>query len=345
MATHPLITTIIPTYRRPALLCRAIRSVLAQSFPDFQMCVYDNASGDNTAATVVALRTVDRRIQYFQHARNIGSANNFNFGLARVDTEFFSFLSDDDILLPAFYETALASFKAHPDAMFSATEVAYVDERGRVIGHSNSGWKEGYFSPPAGLLAMLHGGHHPPTWTGILFRRKVIQEVGLLDREIDVGFDYDFLQRIAARFPFVLSNGVGALYVYEASSVSASCRLNSFWPGGLKVIANVADDARIPLRARIEAKRFLIDALKKTVFIYGRKAIKRGDPEEALMASKILKDHFHATGASMLLYWTAVCCRKFPVTHRLLTLASRLRPKRGEPKGDVDYSAYMQPES
>lgn len=53
VSQKPMITTIIPTYRRPRLLRRAIRSVLNQTYPHFQVCVYDNASGDETA-TIVA---------------------------------------------------------------------------------------------------------------------------------------------------------------------------------------------------------------------------------------------------------------------------------------------------
>jgi glycosyltransferase involved in cell wall biosynthesis len=53
--TKPLITTIIPTYRRPKLLRRAIKSVLNQTYLHFQVCVYDNASGDETAEVVSEL--------------------------------------------------------------------------------------------------------------------------------------------------------------------------------------------------------------------------------------------------------------------------------------------------
>ena len=52
MSVEPTITTVIPTYRRPELLQRAIRSVLDQSYPHFKICVYDNASNDRTPDVV-----------------------------------------------------------------------------------------------------------------------------------------------------------------------------------------------------------------------------------------------------------------------------------------------------
>jgi len=47
-----LITCVIPTYRRPQLLSRAVKSVLDQNFADFEIWVYDNASGDVTGRMV-----------------------------------------------------------------------------------------------------------------------------------------------------------------------------------------------------------------------------------------------------------------------------------------------------
>src|SRR5437016_10001362 len=100
---NPLIATIIPTYRRPKLLQRAIRSVLNQTYPHVQIRVYDNSSGDETASVVAELAKKDPRVKYHCHSQNIGSFKNFEYGLKQVDTEWFSILSDDDLILPEFY--------------------------------------------------------------------------------------------------------------------------------------------------------------------------------------------------------------------------------------------------
>ena len=110
----PIITTVIPTYRRPELLHRAIRSVLAQSYPHPRVCVYDNASGDETAATVAALAREDERISYHCHPTNIGPTANFAYGIERIDTPFFSLLPDDDYYLPEFFAIAMAGFPTIP---------------------------------------------------------------------------------------------------------------------------------------------------------------------------------------------------------------------------------------
>ena len=96
----PLITTVIPTYRRPAMLRRAIASVLNQTFADLRLCIYDNASGDETSDVVEEFRKRDNRVVYVRRPENIGASANFVDGAGRVETPYFSFLPDDDILLP-----------------------------------------------------------------------------------------------------------------------------------------------------------------------------------------------------------------------------------------------------
>ena len=110
----PMITTVIPTYRRPQLLRRAIRSVLDQSYPHFRLCIYDNASGDETGELVARLASQDTRIHYHCHQQNIGAQSNFIYGYSRVRTPFLHLISDDDFLLPGFFAQAIGALEGKP---------------------------------------------------------------------------------------------------------------------------------------------------------------------------------------------------------------------------------------
>src|SRR5208282_4578112 len=134
MPPEPLITTVVPTYRRPAMLQRAIRSVLDQTYPDFRLCVYDNASNDDTAAIVNALASCDSRIRYHCHSENIGAQDNFIFGLSRVVTPLVHLISDDDFLLPGFFAQATSALNKNPSAAFFSGGMLSADPDGRVRG-------------------------------------------------------------------------------------------------------------------------------------------------------------------------------------------------------------------
>ena len=284
----PTITTIIPTYRRPQQLKQAIRSVLQQTYPHFQVCVYDNASGDDTALVVAEMAKADPRVKYHCHPENIGAYNNFQYGLERADTPFFSFLSDDDLVLPEFYETALASFDSHPDAMFSATDVFHVGLQGRLLQMALETWTPGFYHPPDGLIAVLE--HGCSLWTGILFRRAVTEEVGLLDLETGTVADIDFILRMAARCPFVVSKHPCA--VFDHSTVRAPIPVEEIWPGVLKMTRNLTEDKSLPLDVRTYAERVLLGSFEKGLFRSGISYLFRGCADDARKVAALLRDQF-----------------------------------------------------
>ena len=107
------VTALIPTYKRPKLLRRAILSVLNQTHSNLQISVFDNASGDTTEKMVSQLKKNDTRIFYHCHSTNIGALQNFKYAFESVNTPYFSVLSDDDVLAPDFYTNAIEILKSH----------------------------------------------------------------------------------------------------------------------------------------------------------------------------------------------------------------------------------------
>ena len=88
------VTTLLPTYRRPKMLNRAILSILNQTHQNVQVCVFDDSSGDETEHVVCSLMKKDGRVKYYHHPNNIGALANFKFAFNHVDPPFFSILSN-----------------------------------------------------------------------------------------------------------------------------------------------------------------------------------------------------------------------------------------------------------
>ena len=195
-----LVTTLIPTFRRPELLKRAIVSAREQRGPGVRIKVFDNDSGDETAAVVATLARGHVDLQYHVHDSNIGAAANFAFAMRNIETPYFSILSDDDYLLPDFYARAVAALERQRDAAFWAGITLNVDARGKVWDARVAGWpREGLYSPPEGAFLMTSG--RAPVWTGVLFRTDVLTDWGYPDHEAGGPFDLDFLLRLAASRP------------------------------------------------------------------------------------------------------------------------------------------------
>lgn len=97
----PKLSIIVPTFKRPTLLKKAIKSIQEQDFKDLEIIISDDNSKDDTKDVVKKLQKEDERIKYFLNQNyKQGPNGNKNNGLDYANGEFISFLDDDDELLP-----------------------------------------------------------------------------------------------------------------------------------------------------------------------------------------------------------------------------------------------------
>ncbi len=227
------------------------------------MCVYDNASGDETAQIVADISKADDRVTYFCHSENIGMFENHKFGLDRVDTEYYSFLPDDDVLFPDFFQTVISGFIQHPDALISIADVVHLSPGGNIIRTSLESWLPGFYPPPTGLIAIAEHGHIE--FSGVLFKYETTDLVGPWDIEVGTANDLDFSMRIAAHYPLIVSKKPGAIFnQYNRTPHSFSESRVGF----SKVISNITTADSISnksknlienrLRAKLDSGLFLL---------------------------------------------------------------------------------------
>ena len=137
-----LITVITPTFERPELLERAIRSVRAQRYTRWEMLVVDD--GGESAKSVVA-SVGDERIRAFT-APHGGPAAARNAALDVATGEVVTYLDDDNTLDPGWLRAVAWAFRAHPehDVLYGAR---VIDDDERVHGRDERGWPWLQFNP------------------------------------------------------------------------------------------------------------------------------------------------------------------------------------------------------
>jgi len=278
---EPRITTIIPTYRRPKLLRRAILSVLRQTCRDFEIQVYDNASGDETRQVVEDLMVADPRIKYHCHPENIGLVENFAYGMERVSSPFFNF-----------FELALSALVKNTEAILFAGATITATRAGEIHDIPLARWRDGIYRPPEGLFEIIKSGH--PDFTGALFRREAMLMVGTFDRAIGNPFDADFFCRCAALHPVLASTEpCGVLFQHPArAAIQAPYSPFAYWPAHAKMAKNIARLRSLPREQRRHAYALMMRQTHRNVFLRGCKASVNSDPEQALLAATILRRSF-----------------------------------------------------
>lgn len=196
------ITVVIPTFNRAGLLQRAIASVLAQTYSDFNVVVVDDCSTDDTEIAVT--RFCDARLRYVRRAQRGSAAATRNTGIRAADGDLICFLDDDDEYLPGFLERMASAFAAcGSNVGFGWCGVQLVRRDGsNGVQISESHWQPKASGREQTYVAIL-GARQVGTNCGFTIRRDVVQRVGYFDEALLRCEDNDYLIRLAREFDFV----------------------------------------------------------------------------------------------------------------------------------------------
>jgi glycosyltransferase involved in cell wall biosynthesis len=184
---QPLVSVVLPTHNRAALLARAIDSVLAQTHAALELIVVDDASSDGTRETVLSVN--DKRVRYLRHAHNRGGSAARNTGVRAATGEYVAFLDDDDTWQPTKIERQLQQLAGH-DAVICGFRLR--TPAGDIPGSRADGAER---TVSASRLRRGYVG-----WgTSSLMLRRAVADTVPFDEELPVGQDWDVLIRVAQR--------------------------------------------------------------------------------------------------------------------------------------------------
>ena len=183
------VSVIIPTHNRKELLIRAIKSVLDQSYQDFEIIVVDDLGVSEDCVDF------DPRIKYFRVKSDGYIAYSRNIGIYKSEGKYIAFLDDDDIWLPGKLEKQIKKIQIPGTVMClsgmnTITEVNGIPTPDRI--HSKT-------ELHGNLLNMFIMNAHFGTPT-VIARHSVFNKVGtfFVDPQMKVGEDVDMFLRIAS---------------------------------------------------------------------------------------------------------------------------------------------------
>lgn len=179
MTAGSLISVIIPTYKRAALVQRAIASVRQQTYRNLEILVVDDASPDDTASVVRAIP--EPRIRYIRHEKNKGLPAVRNTGIRAARGELIAFLDDDDEWRNDKLEKQVRAMKGY-DAVL-------------CTGVSNGYPQRVHDGPDVTLDDLKKGSFNP---SALLAKAEVLRVV-MFDESLKQGEDWDAFIRIAQR--------------------------------------------------------------------------------------------------------------------------------------------------
>ncbi len=193
----PLVTVFIPAYNAGSFVAQAVNSVLAQSYPHYELIVIDDGSTDDTAAVLAPYRA-EPKVRLYRNPDNIGMAPTWNMGLKLAQGQLVAKLDADDFYEPNYLQTVVDFWRKQPQAglIFSGLNLIYPDGRREAEMFSLRSWVRNResFLPTLLQLCMLRS----PT---ICVRRDCYDHVGGFIEQMQIHADWEMWVRLAAHYP------------------------------------------------------------------------------------------------------------------------------------------------
>jgi predicted SAM-dependent methyltransferase len=198
----PRVSVFMPSYNHADYVAAAIKSVLEQSFQDFEIVVTDDGSDDGTPDIIAAFD--EPRLKLKRFPANRGAAFATNDAIRRCSGELLALLSSDDVFLPHKLERQVAFLDANPQvgAVFGYPEI--IDKDGKRAGSNSKFHSVGFQAENRSQAAwlrhfFLHGNClcHPT----MMIRRECYERVGLYDARFANVPDFHMWMRLVAAYP------------------------------------------------------------------------------------------------------------------------------------------------
>ena len=258
---YPFVTIGIPTFNRAALLKGCVTAALAQTYPNFEVVVSNNASPDDTSKVLSGFN--DPRLRVINQETNIGLLPNWNACIANAKGDYLVFVADDDRLSPSLLEQCVRLIKQQPNI---SSVVALSDLRAASLGRTKparaSKFHDTGIRDGTEILLDFLTDRITVTMCSVMMRTDLLQSRGGLPLDLPHTAD------VAAWAPLLLLGNSGfvnqacATFTYHNSSETARLGVEQIIVDGRKVADLVGRTAAIhvadPQRRKtiqIEAKR------------------------------------------------------------------------------------------
>ncbi|CAB3781800.1 glycosyltransferase family 2 protein [Pararobbsia alpina] len=217
----PLVTAVIPTYRRATMVRHAVETVLAQDYPALEVIVVDdNTDPDEQRGVREALANLGENVIVIPNARSKGACGARNTGILRARGEFIAFLDDDDLWLPRKIREQVALLERTP---YVAALCHYID-----VDVEFNHARRCRPSTPVLTRTQALGGECPTSTSLALVKKAVLVEAGLFDETLPSFQDFDMWLRCLAFGDFGYVDEAHVTFVQhggERTSVNLKRRL------------------------------------------------------------------------------------------------------------------------
>lgn len=223
----PLVSVVVPVWNAERFLAATIESVIAQTWPDWELLLADDGSTDRSPEIAASYaRSHPGRIRCLEHPgrANRGESATRNLGLRAGKGDLFAFLDADDVWLPEKLARQVPLLAERPEAGWLYGNTEYWFENGaRPSFAPPLGLPAGTLVEPPRLLTLfLRREAAVPCTCGLLVRRETVERAGGFDESFRSMYaDQVFYARLALTAPVLVDDGCWERYRQHPDSACA----------------------------------------------------------------------------------------------------------------------------
>lgn len=188
MKSVPRVSVIMPVYNAGPFVGQALKSILGQTFGNFELIIVDDGSSDRSGEIIRSFD--DERIVRIENGRNLGLTVSLNAALKKSRGEFIARQDADDLSLPERLAKQIAYLDSHPTVGLVGCAFSVINEAGRPLTDIRT------VVEPGEISALLLQ-RNPIAHGTAVFRRACLEQTGFYRQEFRYAQDYDLWLRIA----------------------------------------------------------------------------------------------------------------------------------------------------
>ena len=207
---RPLVTVLMALYNGGEYLKQSVRSVLTQTYADFEFLIIDDCSTDNSVETVRSFQ--DPRIRIITNEKNVGQTKSLNVGLREARGKYAARIDADDVALPNWLEAQVKFVQDNPQYSVVSAYGLVIDEKNRL--------HKSYNTPSESDDIILRAVVHSPINHVVsLIKVEDALKVGGYTENYRIAADYDLWRKLLHQGYQLTTNPVplAAIRVHGAS--------------------------------------------------------------------------------------------------------------------------------
>jgi len=212
---NPLISVVMPAYNVERYIAVAIRSILNQTFKDFELVIIDDGSTDSTPQIISKCKEIDQRIVALQNDKNLKLGRTLNKGIKAAKGKYIARMDADDISLPDRFGKQVKFMEENPEVGILGGTMVVMGKDGRVISERR------YYTRDAEIRKNIFK-FSPFCHPAVIIRKTVLEKSGLYDPCYNPVEDYELYFRIGFHAKF--ANLEDSLLRYRIAAGSMTTR-------------------------------------------------------------------------------------------------------------------------